>query len=342
MKKPLLFLAISLLSLAHPLVYSQAIDSAMFFQEERPLEMILSSDLKNLLTKRSQKTLQPATITLRFPDSSSIKEDIRIQTRGKFRLENCFMPPLLLNFKNPTSPRLAILGKLKLVCGCATTSDDEQLIIKEYLTYKMFNFLTEKSFRVRLVRIHYDDTRGKIKRYTQYGFLLEDVDEMAARNNCTEVEGRQFLTESTDREQMTLVALFQYMIGNVDWSVPHYHNVKLMRPVTDTFSLPYVVPYDFNHTGLVDAPYALPQEEYGLANIRERLYRGFPRTFEELEKALVLFRTNKEKIWSLVNNCAWLSNRYKKDVIGYLSDFYNVIDNKNLIKASFIDNARRQ
>ena len=120
------------------------IDSAAFFHDEQPFEMVLSSDLKNLINKKMTKAEQPATVTMRFADSTVISEDIRINTRGKFRLENCQMPPILLNFKNQTSPRLRPLGKLKLVVGCGATNEDEQLIIKEYLAYKMYNMLTEK------------------------------------------------------------------------------------------------------------------------------------------------------------------------------------------------------
>ena len=118
------------------------------------------------------------------------------------------MPPILLDFKTPSSPKLRPLGRLKLVTGCAAGNEDEQLIIKEFLAYKIFNMLTDKSFRVRLVNIKYEDTRGKVKSYSQYGFLLEDVDDMAKRNKCLEVEGKVYNTESTLREQMTLVALF--------------------------------------------------------------------------------------------------------------------------------------
>ncbi len=321
--------------------FSQPVDTTRFFKDEEPFEMTLTSDLKNLMSKRMQKAYQPANVAMKFANGSEIKEDIRIQTRGKFRLETCFMPPIMLNFKNESSPRLKPLKKLKLVCGCATTADDEQLIIKEYLAYKMYNLLTEKSFRVRLVKIRYEDTRGKIKPYSQYGFLLEDVDEMAARNNCIEVEGGQFLTESTDRDQMTLVAFFEYMIVNTDWSVPHYHNVKLMRPAGSN-SLPFAVPYDFNNSGMVNASYALPQEELGIASVRERLYRGFPRTMEEVEKVAALFLSKKDEIWSLVNNCAWLSNKYKKDIIGYLDEFYDKLKSRQSLKFTFIENARTQ
>jgi hypothetical protein len=321
---------------------SKGIDAAGFFMDEKPFEMTLSSDLKNLLTKRMQKEYQPATVTFRFADSTVVTEVIRIQTRGKFRLENCTMPPIGMNFKNESSPLLKSLGKLKLVCGCASTNDDEQLIIKEYMAYKIYNMLTEKSFRVRLVKINYDDTRGKIKKYSQYGFLLEDVDEMAARNNCVEVEGTKYDTEATNRAQMTMVAIFEYMIGNTDWSVPVYHNIKLMRPENDPAALPIAVPYDLNHCGVVDANYAAPPEELGIKSVRDRLYRGFPRSMEELDAALQVFKNKKEAIYGLVNNCEWLSNKYKKDITNYLNEFYKVVENKNQVKREFIDGARTQ
>jgi len=323
-------------------INAQPIDTVSFFTDEKPFDLTLTSDLKNLMNKRMQKAYQPATVSMSFPDGTVIKEDIRIQTRGKFRLETCYMPPIMLNFKNTTSPRLKPLKKLKLVVGCETSGDDEQLIIKEYLAYKMYNMLTERSFRVRLVKIKYEDTRGKVKPYSQYGFLLEDVDEMAARNKCVEVQGGQFLTESTQRDQMTLVYLFEYMIGNTDWSVPHYHNVKLMRGIKEENTLPIPVPYDFNNSGMVNASYALPQEELGIESVRVRLYRGFPRTMEELEKTIAIFKNQQKNIESLVSNCEWLSSKYKKDISNYLDEFFDILDSKSRIRTNFIDNARTQ
>ena len=252
------------------------------------------------------------------------------------------MPPIHLNFKNPTSPKLKSLGKLKLVVGCGATNEDEQLIIKEYLAYKMYNILTEKSFRVRLVKIRYEDTRGKIKPYSQYGFLLEDVDDMAARNKCKEVEGIAVQTESTDRKQMTLVALFEYMIGNTDWSVPAFHNIKLMQSADNTKSIPIAVPYDLNHCGFVNAAYAVPPEELGIATVKDRLYRGFPRSMDELEETIAIFNSKREKIYSLVNNCEWLNKASRKESINYLDGFYKTINNKSSVKYTFIDNARKE
>jgi hypothetical protein len=330
------------------LLFSQAafsqfkIDSAAFFRDQQPFDMTLSSDLKTFINKKMQKAEQPALVTMRFPDSSKVSEEIGISSRGKFRLENCHMPPIRLNFTTPSSPGLKNLGKLKLVVGCGATKDDEQLIIKEYLAYKIYNMLTEKSFRVRLVKITYDDTKGKIKSYSQYGFLLEDVDDMAKRNGCRELENVAVNSETTDRKQMTLVALFEYMIGNTDWSVPAFHNIKLIQPRKDEKAIPIAVPYDLNHSGFVNASYAAPPEEMGIETVKDRKYRGFPRSMEELQEAISIFNNQKENIFNLVSNCEWLNKPHKKEVTLFLEDFYKTINNKNAVKHTFIDNARTE
>jgi hypothetical protein len=342
MRKLNRFLTVMLLLSGHAAISQARIDSAAFFRDEQPFEMVLSSDLKNLVNKKMSKAVQPAVVTLRFADSTVISEEIWINTRGKFRLENCQMPPILLNFKKPTSPTLRPLGRLKLVVGCGATNEDEQLIIKEYLAYKMYNMLTEKSFRVRLVKIRYEDTRGKIRAYSQYGFLLEDVDDMAARNKCREIENIAIQTENTDRKQMTLVAMFEYMIGNTDWSVPAFHNIKLMQAAGDPKAIPIAIPYDLNHCGFVNASYAVPPEELGIATVKDRLYRGFPRSMEELQETIAIFKSQKDNIYSLINNCQWLNKAGKKESINFLDDFYKTIDNRNSVKYTFIDNARKE
>ena len=98
---------------------------------------------------------------------------------------------------------------------------------------------------------------------------------MAKRNSCRELENVAINTEQTERKQMTLVALFEYMIGNTDWSVPAYHNIKLMQDRKNPESIPFAVPYDLNHCGFVNAPYAVPPEELGIETVKDRMYRGF-------------------------------------------------------------------
>ena len=317
------------------------LNKVRFFEEDKLIIMDLSTDLKKLISDKKIETYQQANATLHFPDSTVISEPIQLSARGEFRRTECYVPSIKLDFKNPTSPKLSKLGKLKLVIGCGTRANDERLLLKEFLVYKIYNLLSSMSFRVRLLRINYSDTRRKIKSYSQYGFLIEDVDEMAKRNKCYEVQKPVFNAERTDRQQMTLVAIFQYMIGNTDWSIPNYHNIKLMRPVTDSFSFPYTIPYDFDFCGLINASYAIPREELGISSVKERLYRGFPRTIEEIQRTLNIFREKREAIKNLVMNFEKLDLRHREELIEYLDEFYETIENKNGVKSVFVDGARR-
>jgi hypothetical protein len=168
------------------------------------------------------------------------------------------------------------------------------------------------------------------------------MDELAERNNCVEMRNREFFTEATNRQQTTLVCMFQYMIGNTDWSVPKYHNIKLMVPKNDTFAKPYVVPYDFDYSGIVNASYAIPNEALNIPSVTVRLYRGFPRKMEELEEAVTIFKEKKSSMMYMVNNFELLGVKVRKDVVKYLEQFYRTIDSKKSVKDVFINNARRE
>ena len=318
------------------------IDSVKIFTDDKPIEMTLTTDYKKLLADKLKMTVQPATVTFRFPDSSTYTGSVDINARGITRKESCTVPPILLNFKNSSSDAMRSLHKVKMVCGCASGSSDEQLALKEFLTYKIYNLLTDMSFRVRLVHVTYEDSKGKAKTYSQYGFLIEDVDAMAKRNKCKETEKIAFATESTQRDQMTLVALFQYMIGNTDWSVPNYHNIKLMTLKAEPNSLPYVIPYDFDYAGLVNAYYAVPAEELQLSSVTERAYRGFARSMEELQETIKLFNDQKENINNLITNFEPLTSRSKKEMTAYLEEFYKIINSKSSVETEFIKRARSE
>jgi hypothetical protein len=316
------------------------IDSVQFFTDDQLIEMTLTTDIRQLQTEKKDEAYQPGSVECRFADSSVIKEDIRLYARGKFRRENCTIPPIMLNFHNPTSPKLNQLGKLKLVIGCGSRSEDEQLILKEYLCYKIYNLLEEKSFRVRLLKVNYRDSKGKMKPFTQYAFLLEDDSELARRNNCVKGEEKIAHTESTQRSTMTMVAAFEYMISNGDWSVPVGHNIKLIYEKKSERLVPYPVPYDFDHSGFVNAGYALPNELLGTEKVTERAYRGFPRTMEELQTTFEIFKKQKENIYSVIRNFTLLKERTRNEAIEYLEGFYRTINDRREVQSVFIDNAR--
>jgi len=320
---------------------AQSIDSIRFFLDEPAIEMTLTTDIKALQSQKGNDMFQPGTISMRIPDTVQVNEqEVKVAARGNFRRGYCRIPPIMIDFRDPAS-RMNRMGKLKLVMGCGQREDDEQLLLKEFLIYKIYNLLEEKSFRVRLAKTTYVDTRSRVKTYTQYAFLIEDDADMARRNGCRKKENHPpFSSESVDRETMTKVALFEYMIGNTDWSVPNEHNIKLVFPKKPENALPFTVPYDFDYCGLVDASYAVPNEVIGTEKVTERVYRGFPRSIEELQVALDQFREKKAAIYALINGFTTISERHRKTMISYLDEFYKTINDKSDVQRIFIDNAR--
>ena len=342
MKKIKAILSIFFLAIVFVSQAQAPIDSIKFFTDESLIDMTLTTDIRKLQTEKKLNVYQPANAIVRMPDSTVITEDIRLYARGHFRRETCTIPPLMLNFHNPTSPILNPLGRLKLVIGCGTSSDDEQLILKEYLIYKIYNLLDPKSFRARLIRVNYRDSKNKMKAFSQYAFFIEDDDDMASRNNCVQKEGLNVHTESTERNTMTKVAVFEYFISNGDWSVPGNHNTKLIYPKNNQDAKPFVVPYDFDHSGFVNASYATPNELLGTETVKERAYRGFPRTMEELQATFDIFKSQKENINSLIMNFTLLKEKSRKELVSYLDEFYKTINNKNQVQSIFITNARKE
>ena len=322
-------------------VFAQAIDSIKFFTDEDVIEMTLNTDIRGLQNQKGNDIFQDGIVTMKFADSTIITENVKVGARGNFRRGYCRIPPMMINFRNDTgNSRLQKLGKLKLVLGCGVKATDEELLLKEYLVYKLYNLLEDKSFRVRLLKTNYIDTKGRNKPFTQYAFLIEDDGDMARRNNCKKKEHGQYLTEATDRNTMTMVSIFQYMISNTDWAVPNNHNVKLIFDRNNEAAPPHVVPYDFDYCGLVDASYAIPHEIIGTEKVTERVYRGFPRTIEEIQITLDVFRQKKSAIYSQINNFNLLSARIKKTMTDFLDEFFELIENKSRVKSVFVDNAR--
>ena len=322
---------------------AQKVDKVKFFEEESTVNATLEMDLKDLLAKKAPDRFLPATISFTTKDGTTITEKIEASVRGNFRRETCFMPGLKLNFKKDTNSSLYKFKELKLSNGCNTGDESGQLVVKEFLAYKMYNLLTDMSLRVRFMNVSFKDVSGKKKPYTQYAFLIEDVDEMAKRNNMVEIEGTQYNTEQTNRDQMTIVTLFEYLIANTDWSVPAYHNVKLIGPKDVTGTRPYVVAYDFDICGFVDPPYATIDEQLQeqISSVRERLNRGFPRTMEELKIAVKLYNDKKEKIIGMIKSNEYLSSKEKSKSVSYVEDFYKIINNDRDLQRIFVDGGRK-
>jgi len=337
----LLFLASQVTTTSFLFGQTTVPDSLKLFDDEAPLELIVKTDQKKLLGKKSKEEYLGADITWRMPDSTVVSERIRVRARGNFRRGYCHVPPLKFNFHNKTSPTLYALDELELTCSCRPGDLYDQLLYKEYLVYKIYNLITIRSQRVRMVNLYLQDSAGKRKPLNLPAFLIEDMDDLAKRNGCKEVKIEKLHTENTDRQQMTLVALFEYMIGNTDWSVYANHNIKFIAEKQPAVTRPYAIAYDFDYAGLVNAPYAVPEPALGINAVTDRVYRGFPRSIEELQEVSKIFVEKRDSIYSLIQNFKLLDPRHKSEMKNYLDDFFYIIDDPRRIKKEFIDNARQ-
>ncbi len=326
------------------IIYGQspAIDKAGFFSDTSIFNATISTDLAKLLRQKKEGSQFQGTFTTALPDGTTLNEPVILEIRGHMRKDYCYVPPLKVNFKHEKSSALAALGSLKLVSECKTNDIDDQYLLKEFLVYKMYNLITDMSFRVRLLNLNLVDSNGKKKAITEHAFLMENIKELAKRNQCRDWKNGNLYQQDADRQQMTLVSIFEYMIGNTDWGIPANHNTRLILSKIDSTKRPYVIPYDFDYSGFVNTDYAVPDEKLEIQNVRERLYRGFPRSMEELNEALDIFKRQKEKIFAMINDFDLLTTKSKKDMTNYLSDFFNLINRPEVVQDVFIRNARTQ
>ncbi len=317
------------------------VSAKSFFNEDNIPEVSLTTDIKSLRNSKSKPAWQPAHIMMIEKPGDTINEKVEVKMRGNVRKQICDIATIEVDFKTPTSPRLSKLKKLKLVGGCSSKDVDEALLLREYLVYKMYNVLSPLSFKVRLLKVTYNDARQKMNSYTQYAFLIEDLDELTKRNDLVEKETGVYRTDDIKRLHCTFLCFFQYMIGNTDWSITGRHNIKLVVPKKDTFSTPLAVPYDFDYAGIVNAPYAIPSERLEITSVRERLYRGHPRTPEEVEGVAKEFRIKKDTLLSIIQNFSLLPDKAKKDMLNYLDKFFEILESESSMRKIFIQYARK-
>ncbi len=334
----LLFLIFSAFNLTYA---QQFIDRVKFFTDTSLINATLTFNIKKVLAEKDKiGYMFPATFTCKMDDGLNVNDHISIEVRGHSRRAYCYLPPLELIYNNNSSAAFYHLKALKLVNTCMVANKDDQYLLKEFLIYKIYNLVTDKSFRVRLLNLSFRDSSGMKKTITEHAFLMEDIKQLAKRNDCTDWKGKNFGIAAIDRTQMTIAAIFEYMTGNTDWSVLADHNIKVIRAKKDSIARPYAIPYDFDSAGLVNTNYAVPDARLGLENVRQRLYMGLSVSPEELNKILDVFNKQKVNIYALINNFSLLTPATKKDMTGYLDSFFLTINNPADAKQTFVANTR--
>lgn len=219
---------------------------------------------------------------------------------------------------------------MKLVVPCK----EDSYVVREWLVYKLYNLVTPKSFRTRLVQVQLNDPKRKKQPSAFYGFLIEDEKKLAERNQQVVINRKGLRPEEVERSNFLNMAVFEFMIGNTDWSVQYLQNIKLVA--ADSNKVPIAVPYDFDLAGIVGASYALPAEELQLASVRVRRYRGYCiRDMKTFDDAIALFNKLRTGFYEVYTNCSLLDPKYVRNTTEYLDDFYKTINDPKALKKDF-------
>lgn len=329
-----LVLSLSLLASQHLALAYQAGNSSgqsIFGQlnrDEEVLDITIETDLQALIDDRKRDDYQPATLTYSTGKKSTQSYEVKVKPRGKFRRRVCDFPPVKIKFAKADLRLngLQDFNDLKLVTHCA---DDKELsrrnVVKEYLAYKMYNELTEYSFRAQLVQVTYIDSKGTMAKIRRYGILLEDKEELAARlgaelcDNCISPSADELMPGTEP-----VMAMFQYFIGNADWSLAGARNLEMLRDKATGKIIP--VAYDFDFSGLVNAHYATPNADHKLISVRDRIYLGLPASDTVMAETLATFQQRSSALFSLVKKAKLLPIEDREDLRGYIQAFYDDMD----------------
>lgn len=326
---------------------SQAQDSGKvdpLFQSGSMLDVRIVAPINTILRQRSD--VEDVNGKFQYTDDAGepIEVDIGIRTRGISRLkkDTCPFPPLRLDFKKSQIKKSLFhkQDKLKLVTHCRDKSSRyQQMVLNEFLAYRILNELTDLSFRVRLLRITYVDTDGRDKDRVSYGFLIEHRERLAKRHGLQPLALEKTTVKSLRPDYTNLISVFHYVIGNTDFSpiagpdAECCHNHVLLG---EEGSLLLSVPYDFDQSGIVDAPHGITNPRFKLRDAKQRLYRGRCRNNEYLEETLALYEQKREGIYALIDNQQGLEERYQKKMKQFLDRFYKVLESPKQVERQLV------
>jgi hypothetical protein len=318
-------------------------DRRPLFQSTDPLAFKLTADFKLVNKDRDLES------TVRYPAILSLTDErgreqtlhVRISPRGHFRrmARNCAFVPLRLELPEAETAGTVFEGQttLKLGTHCQDEKTYEQITLREYLTYPMFNVITPRSFRARLARGTYVDAKSGKAQSTRYAIFIEHENDVARRMGGRIVELQRTEFKDMHAPTLTTMALFEYMIGNTDFSLWALHNIRLVQDPERTL---FPIPYDFDLSGLVNAPYAVPDRRFGIRSVVDRLYRGPCRTADEMDAAAAAFRDKRADVLGLVDGTRDLDSGARAEIKSYLESFFRSIERPAAVKKQFVDGCK--
>lgn len=302
------------------------------FDSNDVLTVTLHAPWKTIVNNKKNQDPYPATID--FTDSLGQKQSLplSVERRGLTRQKLCKFPPIKLRFEKDAAKGTMFRGQgaIKMVTHCEKGEKWQQYYPQEMVIYRLYNLMTERSFRVRPLSITYVDSEKGLVEDPQFAFLIEDDSDVAKRNDLLHLKAEKIKRAQLEPQEASLMALFEFMIANVDFEQTAgpkpgncCHNTKLFG--LDEVSNMYSIPYDFDSAGLIDTHYAAPNEKLRIDDVTDRLFRGFCIHNETLEAARQKYLAQEQAIYALVENESLLNARSKLRMHKFLAEFFEIL-----------------
>ena len=336
-------LAIAASALATPVLAQGAAPQKPLFASSDVLRLTIQGPLNAIARSHSEERM-PGSLTVA---GTTTPLPVTLSGRGITRRQSdvCQFPPLWVRFSAPPPAQSAFAGQksLKLVTHCRGGASFQQYVLLEYAAYRMFNALTPASFRVRLAMIDYVDAGGK-PFASRYGFFIEDLDDVARRNGMQEAKlPSRIPTTVLNAEAAARYALFQQMIANHDWSMRAgpagdecCHNAKMIAPARGVAAGAIPIPYDFDFSGFVNAPYASPPDVLKIASVRQRQYRGYCSLNNQVLATAVQFQAARPAMLAAIAATPGIEQRTVRTASAFLDPFFADIASPEALRAKVL------
>ena len=326
-------------------VFAEKPDFSLLFSDDTPLNIRLNISVKEVRKETNDTTYMKGIMHYENETGAWDSIPISIRTRGHFRLKECFFPPLRIKIKKGDAKGTIFEGNkaLKLVMPCNKSGDNNELIIREFMCYKLYEAVTPYTFSTRLVNLDFWDMTGKKhKNYQLTTFFIEDDDLVADRFGAKVKEGLNLHPLALHDTSAIRHDFFQYMIANIDWSTTYMHNEKIMLTEDPLRYIPLT--YDFDMSGFVNAPYSMVNPEFDMENIRDRVFRGFCRKSNNVVFYVRSeFVEREQRIFDILSEYESLQDEKDyKSLVKFVEEFYETFKSDKAFKLEILDKCRNE
>jgi len=319
-------------------------DELPLFLSDEIIDIVFEAPMATIVSDAEERPEVAGTMSYTEDDGRAVTLNLKMTTRGKSRLKYCRFPPLKINLKKSETVGTLFAGqnKLKVVTRCRTGDKYERYLLQEFSIYGAFNVLSGRSFRVRMLNVTYRDTSGKREEEIHSSYFVETDKEVAARYGMEQRDVDKARFSQLDPAHASKMSLFQYMIGNTDWSMVSgpagagcCHNSKLIvTPGSDDGWI--MLPYDFDQSGLINTSYSEPSEMLGIRSVRQRVFRGRCSNIDQLDGSIAIFNERRAAIEAALLP-AGLVDKPRKSAAKYIDEFYEIINDPKKRQKRIID-----